>query len=147
MRKVLSYILVILICISLCSCDVGSGIVSIEIDAPPSKLEYIAGQDTELDLTGMDILVINLAGDREVYLYQEQSSGEPTVAVENNNILSKEVVYKLYDHDWASTGLKITHDIDFSTPGEYDVYIVVRSRLDGIEGPHAMFTVRIIDDD
>ena len=85
------FLLLILFSVFLTGCDAGLEIVGMEIYTYPSKLIYVAGIDTELDLTG-----------GEVYLILRQGRAG-----------SRDNMY--------CDAITVTHDIDFSVPGIYVV--------------------------
>ena len=85
------FLLFILLSVFLFGCDAGVEIVGMEIYTYPDKLIYVAGEDTELDLTGGEVYFLVRQGDR------------------GNR-------YSMYYHF-----ITVTHDIDFSVPGTYVV--------------------------
>ena len=80
----------------LASCDSGLRIVGIYVSEYPDRITYFSGQDSELDLSGLEITVQTAEGTEQTITYPDS------------------------EFDFRFT---VTHDIDFDTPGVYMVYI------------------------
>ena len=96
MRRVSSMILLLIVFPILASCDIGLEIVSIELGSFPDNIVYYVSEADFVDFTGANILV-------------EVREG----SVNEHDIYSTR----------AERLLVITDNVDFSTPGVYEVTI------------------------
>ena len=95
-RKRLLFILQVMllgiVVLSLSSCDVGLEIVSVDVIQLPYRTVYVAGMDDALDMKGCIISIRT----RDGYVQEISFADESRIRIE--------------------------HEIDFSTPGEYKVF-------------------------
>ena len=88
---VLKILVLILVALNLSSCDRGLEITSVEVIQLPYRMVYVAGVDDSLDMAGC-ILRTRI---RDGRIFEDSFE----------------------DLRWAY----VTHEVDFSTPGEYEV--------------------------
>jgi hypothetical protein len=98
-KKVLLLLCAVMALTLLAGCE--PGVKMVVISKPPDKLIYIAGQDTELDLTGGELIEHSNA-----IPFFPSSAREGTM-------------------DSLHLGIHLNHEIDFNTPGVYLVIINV----------------------
>lgn len=86
----------IIVLLMLTACDSGLRIVGIYVSEYPDRTVYVCGQDTEIDLSGLEVTLQTAEGTEHKIPYGDS------------------------EFDFRFT---MNHDIDFDTPGVYTVHI------------------------
>ena len=130
MKKLVCSVILVCLMLSLAACDSGLRVVSISIDRFPNKITYVAGQDSELDMSGCNIRRTTKSGIEDVL----------SVTSEGYTIRTgiKSTELELIEFD-GSKAFEIHHNIDFNVPGVYQVNIILLS------GIACSFAIEVID--
>jgi len=109
MKRRVTFSLLTLFILILLGCDAGLEIVDLEIETYPNRIVYVAGVDTALDLSGGKVKYI---------LLDKRADGSVV--------------------PMTAESIRITHNIDFSTPG---IYVVTLAQHKGM----CRFPVQVVD--
>ena len=76
MKKIAVILCIIFFSMFIVSCDSGLLIVDVKITNYPNKIAYIAGKDTELDLSGLEIMIITKENTNSIKKFDDYNNAE-----------------------------------------------------------------------